>query len=144
MPRKIHTVEHIIGDLREAKVALAKGQTVAQVCWALGMTEQTYYRWRSEDDGLKVDQAKWLKELERENARLKRAVAELTLEKLILKEAAEGNWSAPSVANSASTVSVPSRGSLNGARAGWSATLARPRGGARSWVMTKRLSPKRL
>ncbi len=92
MARKKHTVEQIIGKLREAEVALSKGQTVLQACRTLGVTEQTYYRWRQEYGGLKVDQAKRLKDLERENTRLKRAVADLTLDKLILKEAAEGNF----------------------------------------------------
>lgn len=87
-----HTPEQIIGKLREAEVALAKGQTIADLCRMLGVTEQTYYRWRTAYGGLKVDQAKRLKELERENTRLKRAVADLTLDKLILKEAAEGNF----------------------------------------------------
>ena len=73
-------------------MALAKGHTVAVVCRTLGVTEQTYYRWRTEYGGLKVEQAKRLKELARENVRLKRAVADLTLDKLILKEAAEGNF----------------------------------------------------
>ena len=92
MAKKKHTVEQIIGKLREAEVALAQGQTVGEVCRSLGVTEQTYYRWRKEYGGLKLDQAKHLKELERENARLKQAVAELTLDKQILKEAAEGNF----------------------------------------------------
>ncbi len=92
MPRLQYTVEQIITKLREAEVALSKGQTVVQVSRSLGIAEQTYYRWRNEYGGLKVDQAKRLKELERENARLKRAVADLTLDKLILKEAAEGNF----------------------------------------------------
>jgi transposase-like protein len=92
MPRLRHTVEQILGKLREAEVALSKGQPVAQVCRTLSITEQTYYRWRNEYGGLKVDQVKRLKELERENSRLKQAVAELTVDKLILKEAAEGNF----------------------------------------------------
>jgi transposase-like protein len=92
MPRIKHTVEQIITKLREAEVALSKGQPVVQVCRTLGITEQTYYRWRNEYGGLKIDQVKRLKELERENSRLKRAVADLTLDKLILKEAAEGNF----------------------------------------------------
>ena len=87
-----HTVEQILAKLREAEVALSKGQPVAQACRTLGITEQTYDRWRNEYGGLKIDQAKRLKELERENTRLKRAVADLTLDKLILKEAAEGNF----------------------------------------------------
>ena len=94
MPRLRHTIEQILAKLREAEVALSKGQPVAQVCRSLAITEQTYYRWRNEYGGLKVDQVKRLKELERENSRLKRAVAELTVDKLILKEAAEGNFSA--------------------------------------------------
>ncbi len=92
MPRIKHTVEQIITKLREAEVALSKGQSVVQVCRTLGVTEQTYYRWRNAYGGLKIDQVKRLKELERENTRLKRAVADLTLDKLILKEAAEGNF----------------------------------------------------
>ena len=92
MPRIKYTVEQIIAKLREAEVALSRGQTVVQVCRQLNITEQTYYRWRNEYGGLKLDQAKRLKELERENTRLKRAVADLTLDKLILKEAAEGNF----------------------------------------------------
>ena len=92
MPRIKHTVEQIITKLREAEVALSRGQTVVQVCRTLGITEQTYYRWRNEYGGLKIDQAKRLKDLERENGRLKLAVADLTLDKLILKEAAEGNF----------------------------------------------------
>jgi transposase-like protein len=92
MPRKKHTVEQIIGKLREAEVQLAQGSTVGEVCRALGVTEQTYYRWRKEYGGLKLDQARRLKELERENGRLRQAVADLTLDKLILKEAAEGNF----------------------------------------------------
>jgi putative transposase len=90
--RKRHTTEQIIGLLRQAEVELAQGRSVGEICRGLGISEASYYRWRSEYGGLKVDQARRLKELERENARLKRAVAELTLDKLILKEAAEGNF----------------------------------------------------
>jgi transposase-like protein len=92
MPRKRHTAEQIIGLLRHAEVALAQGRTVGEICRDLGVSEASFYRWRSEYGGLKVDQARRLKDLERENARLKRAVAELTLDKQILKEAAEGNF----------------------------------------------------
>jgi transposase-like protein len=92
MPRKRFTVEQIINHLREAEVLLSQGQRVGEICRRLRIAEQTYYRWRREYGGLKIDQAKRLKELEQENARLKRAVADLTLDKLILKEAAEGNW----------------------------------------------------
>ncbi len=92
MPRKRFSVEQIINHLREADVRLAQGETVGAICRSIGVSEQSYYRWRREYGGLKVDQARRLKELERENTRLKRAVADLTLEKLVLKEAAEGNF----------------------------------------------------
>ena len=88
MARKRFSVEQIINHLREADVLLAQDRTVGDVCRQIGVSEQTYYRWRREYGGLKVDQARRLKELEQENARLKRAVADLTLDKLILKEAA--------------------------------------------------------
>ncbi len=95
MPKKRPTAEQIIGLLRQAEVELAQGRTVGEVCRGLGVSAASFYRWRAEYGGLKVDQARRLKDLERENARLKRAVAELTLDKLILKEAASGNvWSA--------------------------------------------------
>ena len=86
------TPEKIIGLLRQAEVELAQGKTVGEICRGLGISEASYYRWRAEYGGLKLDQARRLKELERENARLRKAVAELTLDKLILKEAAEGNF----------------------------------------------------
>ena len=89
---KRFTTEQIIRKLREAEVLLAKGQTVAQICKQIGVTDQTYYRWRREYGGLKTDQARRLKELERENVRLKKVVADLTLDNAILKEAASGKW----------------------------------------------------
>ena len=92
MARKRFSVEQIIHHLRGAEVLQSQGQTVIEVCRGLGVSEQTYYRWRREYGGLKVAQARRLKDLERENARLKRAIADLTLDKLILKEAAEGNF----------------------------------------------------
>ena len=92
MGHKRYTSEQIIGKLRQAEVRSAEGARVAEIVRELGVTEQTYYRWRREYGGLKVSQAKRLKELERENARLKRAVADLTLDKLILEEAAKGNF----------------------------------------------------
>jgi putative transposase len=96
MARKRYTTEQIIGMLREAEVKLSQGETVGVICRGLGISEQSYYRWRRDYGGLKLDQAKKLKDLERENERLKKAVSELTLDKLILKEALEGNvWSAP-------------------------------------------------
>ena len=92
MGQKRYKPEQIIRMLREADVKLSQNQKVGQVCRGLGVTEQTYYRWRREYGGMKVSQARRLKDLERENSRLKRAVAELTLDKLILKEAVEGNF----------------------------------------------------
>jgi putative transposase len=92
MPSKRLKAEQIIPKLREAEVELAKGRTVAQVAKKLGVTEQTYYRWRKEYGGLRMDQAKRLKELEKENIRLKKLVAEAELDKAILKEAASGNF----------------------------------------------------
>jgi transposase-like protein len=92
MPRKRFTPEQIIGKLREAEVELAKGATIAQVAKKLEITDHTYYRWRTEYGGMRVDQAKRLKELEVENARLKKLVADLSLDKAILKEAASGNF----------------------------------------------------
>ena len=92
MGRKRPTPEQIITALREAEVALANGKTVGEVGRQLGISEQTYYRWRREYGGMKVSQARLLKELERESGRLKRAVADLTLDKLILAEAAKGNF----------------------------------------------------
>ena len=92
MGRKRHTPEQIITALREAEVGLACGKSVKLISRELGITEQTYYRWRREYGAMKVSQARRLKELERENGRLKRAVADLTLDKPILEEAAEGNF----------------------------------------------------
>ena len=92
MSRRRHTPEQIITALREAEVGLARGKSVKLMSRELGISEQTYYRWRREYGGMKVSQARRLKELERENGRLKRAVADLTLDKLILEEATKGNF----------------------------------------------------
>lgn len=92
MPRKRFTVEQIIQKLREAEVELARGKTIGLVCKQLGVTDQTYYRWRKEYGGIRTDQAKRLKDLEKENARLKRLLADAELDKAILKEAASGNF----------------------------------------------------
>jgi transposase-like protein len=92
MSRKRFTPEKIIGMLREAEVELSQGMTIGEVCRQLAVSEQSYYRWRKQYGGMKVSQAKRMKDLERENVRLKRAVADLTLDKLILKEALEGNY----------------------------------------------------
>ncbi len=92
MAKRRHTAEQIISKLREAEVTLAKGRSLAKVVRKLGITEQTYYRWRKEYGGLRTDQAKRFKELEKENVRLKRVVADLTLDNSILKEAASPNF----------------------------------------------------
>ena len=92
MPRKIFKPEQIINKLREAEVLLSQGVTVAEVARKLNVTEQTYYRWRKEYGGMRVEQAKRLQELEKENSRLKRLVADITLDNAILKEAARGNF----------------------------------------------------
>jgi putative transposase len=92
MSRKRFTPKQIIGILREAEVKVSQGRNVEQLCRELSMTEQTYYRWRREYGGMKVAQARRLKDLEKENTRLTKAVADLTLDKLILKEAFEGNY----------------------------------------------------
>ena len=90
--KKRYAAEQIIGLLRQAEVELAQGRSVEEICRKLGVSEASYYRWRSEYVGLKLDQVRRLKELERENARLRKAVADLTLDKQILKEAAEENF----------------------------------------------------
>jgi len=92
MAKKKFDAEQIIGHLRTIEVLLSKGKTVLEACREVGIADQTYYRWRKEYGGMQIAQAKRLKELEKENARLKKAVAELTLDKLILKEAATGNF----------------------------------------------------
>lgn len=92
MGRKRHPAEEIVAKLRQVDVLTAQGRPVAEAIRSIGVTEVTYYRWRNEYGGLKGDQVKRLKELEAENARLRRAVSDLTLEKPILKEAASGNW----------------------------------------------------
>ena len=92
MAGRQHTAEQIIEILRQVEIAVGNGTTIPQACRDAGITEQTYYRWRKEYGGLKLDQARRLKELERENPRLNRVVAELSLEKQILKDVAEGNF----------------------------------------------------
>jgi transposase-like protein len=92
MPRKIFKPEQIINRLRTAEVELSQGRTVVQVCKKIGITEQTYYRWRKEYGGMRTEQVKRLKNLEKENARLKKLVADLSLDNEILKEVASGNF----------------------------------------------------
>ena len=90
MPRKRHSAEQIVTKLRQIDVLVAQGRTIGQACKEAELTEQSYYRWRKEYGGLKMDQARRMKELEKENARLRRAVSDLTLDKLILQEASRG------------------------------------------------------
>lgn len=92
MPKKRFTSEDIIHKLREAEVLSAQGRTVADISRQLGVTEQTYFRWRKEYGGLKIDQAKRLKELERENARLRRALSDAVIDNQILREVSQGNF----------------------------------------------------
>ena len=92
MPRKIHKPEEIVSKLRQVDVLVSQGQRVADAVRSIGVTEVTYYRWRQEYGGLKTEQVKRLKDLETENARLRRAISDLTLDKLILQEAARGNF----------------------------------------------------
>lgn len=92
MKKSKHTPDQIIRKLRDADAQLASGATVPDVCKTLGMSEATYYRWKREYGGMQVDQLKRLKELEKENARLKRLVAEQALDNQMLKEIAEGNF----------------------------------------------------
>ena len=92
MARKRHKPEEIVAKLRQADVLISQGKSVADAVRAIGVTEVTYYRWRQEFGGLKTDQVKRMKELEAENARLRRAVSDLTLDKMILAEAAKGNF----------------------------------------------------
>ena len=92
MPRKRHKPEEIVAKLRQVDVLASQGQSIADAVRAIGVAEVTYYRWRQEYGGLKSDQVRKLKDLEAENARLRRAVSDLTLDKMILKEAARGNF----------------------------------------------------
>ncbi len=92
MSRKRYSPEQIINKLRQAEVELARGATVPQACKKIGVTDQTYYRWRAEYGGMRVDQAKRLKQLEKENGRLKKLVGEQALDLAILREAAAGNY----------------------------------------------------
>jgi transposase-like protein len=92
MPRKVYKPEEIVAKLRQVDVLTSQGQSVSEAIRSIGISEVTYYRWRQEFGGLKSDQVKRLKELEAENNRLRRAISDLTLDKLILQEAARGNY----------------------------------------------------
>ena len=92
MPKKRYTPEEIVAKLRQVDVLVSQGQNIADAIRQIGVSEVTYYRWRQEYGGLKIDQVKRLKELETENRRLRKAVSDLTLDKMILREAAKGNF----------------------------------------------------
>jgi putative transposase len=92
MPKKTFTPEQIVATLRQIEVLVSQGKTVPLACKEAGIAEQTYYRWRKEYGGLKLEQARKLKQLQKENSQLRRAVADLTLEKQILKDIAQGNY----------------------------------------------------
>ena len=92
MPRKTYSPEQIINKLREGEILLSQGNTIGAVCKKIGVSDYTYYRWRKEYGGMRVDQARKLKDLEQENARLKKVVADFALDNAILKEAARGNF----------------------------------------------------
>ncbi len=92
MPKKTFTPEQIVGKLRQIEVLVSQGKTVPQACKEAGIVDQTVYRWRREYGGLQIEQAKKMKELQRENSQLRRAVADLTVEKQILKDIAQGNF----------------------------------------------------
>jgi putative transposase len=113
MPARKHKPEEIIGKLREVEIMLGQGGTTAEACRRIAVSEQTYYRWRKEYGGLKTDQARRMKDLEKENARLRRAISDLTLDKLILQEAAKGT----SEPCTASTVHRPGSGGAGCIRA---------------------------
>jgi len=92
MPKKRHSTEEIIKKLREAEVELSRGKSTGEVCRSLGVCEQTYYRWRKEYGGIRTDQAKRMKQLEKENSRLKKIVADQAIDLVILKEVSSGNF----------------------------------------------------
>src|SRR4029453_8611392 len=127
MPRrKKHAPEEIVAKLRQVEVLTGQGAPVADAIRAIGVAEATYYRWRQEFGGLKLDQVRRLKELEAENTRLRKAVADLTLEKLIIKEAAAVNCGALLVVGAASGMWWQSSACPSGRRAGCSGSTARP------------------
>jgi transposase-like protein len=141
MARRRHRPEEIVARLRQVDVLVSQGQSVADAVRSIGVSEVTYYRWRQEYGGLKTEQVRRLKELETENARLRRAVAELTLDKQILKEAASGNYGAPRVAASASSTSETSFRSPSAACAERSVSIAGRRASFRGAGTTRNSSP---
>jgi putative transposase len=137
MARKRHKPEEIVAKLRQVDVLVSQGQAVADAIRAIGVSEVTYYRWRQEFGGLKSDQVKRLKDLEAENARLRRAVADLTLDKQILAEAARGNFSAPRAGVPASSMCDGPCPSPSAAQTRRSASTARRSARRRGAEMTK-------
>src|ERR671914_762974 len=125
MASKKHRPEEAVAKLRQVDVLVSQGQSVAEAIRAIGVTEVTYYRWRREFGGLKSDQAKRLKDLEAENARLRKAIADLTLDKQILAEAARGNFCAPRAGAPVSSTSWTRWGSPSAAPGRRSASIAR-------------------
>ena len=138
MPHKKHKPEEIAAKLRQVDVLVSQGQSVAEAVRSIGVTQFTYYRWRKEFGGLKSDQVKRLKDLEKENERLRKAVSDLTLEKLILREAASGNYRAPPAAAPVSTMSGRSSAFRNAWPAGCSASIAPHSGKCRAGGLMKR------
>ena len=137
MARKRFTPEQIITMLREAEVLLNQATPVAEVCRKLGISEQTYYRWRKEYGGMRVDQARRLQELEQENARLKKLVADLSLDNAVLKEANRGNFEARPKKAGPSSMSVTSWESPSGGLVRSWTSPARPRGMSGRYPMTR-------
>ena len=138
MAKKGHKPEEIVAKLRQVDVLASQGRSVADAIRAIGVTEVTYYRWRREFGGLKSDQVKRLKELEAENARLRKAVADLTLDKQILAEAARGNFQAPRAGAPASSTSCTRWVFLSAALVRRSVSTARPSARCRGAKTTKR------
>ena len=137
MPRKRHKPEEIVAKLRQVDVLTAQGQSVADAIRSIGVSEVTYHRWRNEFGGLKLDQVKRLKELELENGRLRKAVSDLTLDKLILQEAARGNFCALRVVVPALSMFDGSYPSPSAAPVWRSVNIARRSARSRRAVTTK-------
>src|ERR1700759_2192994 len=121
---KRYQPEQVVNLLRQIEVAIANGKTTAQACKEAEIVEQTYFRWRKEYGGLQIDQAKRLKELEQENAKLKRLVANLSLDKIVLEDFARGNFEARNGGGVRSSMRVRSMGSVSGERAIWRSSHA--------------------
>src|ERR1044072_458981 len=141
MGRKRHKPEEIVAKLRQVDVLMSQGTPVAEAIRSIGITEVTYYRWRQEYGGLKSDQVRRLKDLETENMRLRRAVSDLTLDKLILREAAKGNFYAPHAAVPASSMFEVSFRCPSAAPVRLSASIARRNARCHKAATTRSGSP---